>query len=175
VFTFQASVTSQEQSEDQEEQYSEINGPIVVSPIRNNFTPPGRGSPANKDQPHVRPPLIPMMYSPHMLRSHGPPGIPPFRQPLPQPPPPGMRPIFPPMWRGPMPPPPAIIPPNHPGRFMQPPLLPPPGFPPRNFIPHRDLMWNGFMTQKEKDWVLKVQFMQLQPKDASIDDYYYQV
>ena len=31
------------------------------------------------------------------------------------------------------------------------------------------------MTQKEKDWVLKVQFMQLQPKDASIDDYYYQV
>jgi len=76
------------------------------------------------------------------------------------------------MWRGPMPP---VMPPNHPGRFMQPPLLPPPGFPPLNYIPQRDSIWNGFMTQKEKDWVLKIQFMQLQPKDASIDDYYYQV
>ena len=31
------------------------------------------------------------------------------------------------------------------------------------------------MTQKEKDFILKIQFFQLQPKDASIDDYYYQV
>ena len=173
---FQASATSQEHSEDhKEQQYSEIDGPIVVSPIRTNFTSPGKGSPANKDQHHVRPPLIPMMYPPHMLQSRGPPGMPPFRHPLPPPPPPGMRPMFPPMWRGPMPPPPRMLHPSHPGHFMQPPLLPPPGFPPRNYIPQRDFVWNGFMTQKEKDWVLKIQFMQLQPKDASIDDYYYQV
>ena len=31
------------------------------------------------------------------------------------------------------------------------------------------------MTQKEKDWVIKVQLLQLQSQDPSTDDYYYQV
>ena len=34
---------------------------------------------------------------------------------------------------------------------------------------------SGFMTQKEKEWVVKVQLLQLQDKDPSNDDYYYQV
>lgn len=31
------------------------------------------------------------------------------------------------------------------------------------------------MTQKEKEWVTKVQMMQLQSTDPYLDDYYYQV
>lgn len=30
------------------------------------------------------------------------------------------------------------------------------------------------MTQKEKDWVTKIQMMQLQSTDPYLDDYYYQ-
>lgn len=31
------------------------------------------------------------------------------------------------------------------------------------------------MTQKEKDWVIKVQMVQLQSEKPCLDDYYYQV
>lgn len=31
------------------------------------------------------------------------------------------------------------------------------------------------MTQKEKEWVTKIQMMQLQSTDPYLDDYYYQV
>ena len=34
---------------------------------------------------------------------------------------------------------------------------------------------SGFMTQKEKEWVVKIQLLQLQGSDPSNDDYYYQV
>lgn len=31
------------------------------------------------------------------------------------------------------------------------------------------------MTQKDKDWVIRVQMVQLQSKNPHLDDYYYQV
>ena len=34
---------------------------------------------------------------------------------------------------------------------------------------------SGFMTHKEKEWVVKVQLLQLQGSDPEIDDYYYLV
>lgn len=34
---------------------------------------------------------------------------------------------------------------------------------------------SGFMTQREKDWVIKIQLLQLQSSDPANDDYYYQV
>ncbi len=34
---------------------------------------------------------------------------------------------------------------------------------------------SGFMTQKEKDWVIHIQLIQLQSSDPANDDYYYQV
>lgn len=34
---------------------------------------------------------------------------------------------------------------------------------------------SGFMTGKEKEWVIKVQLIQLHSANPSIDDYYYQV
>ena len=34
---------------------------------------------------------------------------------------------------------------------------------------------SGFMTQKEKDWVIKVQLVQLHTHDSENEDYYYQV
>ena len=34
---------------------------------------------------------------------------------------------------------------------------------------------SGFMTQKEKDWVIKIQLVQLQTTDPENEDYYYQV
>lgn len=34
---------------------------------------------------------------------------------------------------------------------------------------------SGFMTQKEKDWVIKVQLIELRSLDPENEDYYYQV
>ena len=34
---------------------------------------------------------------------------------------------------------------------------------------------SGFMTQKEKEWVIKIQLVQLQTTDPENEDYYYQV
>jgi DNA topoisomerase 2-associated protein PAT1 len=34
---------------------------------------------------------------------------------------------------------------------------------------------SGFMTQKEKDWVIRIQLLQLQTTDPENEDYYYQV
>ena len=34
---------------------------------------------------------------------------------------------------------------------------------------------SGFMTQKEKDWVIKIQLVQIQSPDPENEDYYYQV
>ena len=34
---------------------------------------------------------------------------------------------------------------------------------------------SGFMTQREKEWVVKVQLLQLQGNDPQSDDYYYLV
>ena len=34
---------------------------------------------------------------------------------------------------------------------------------------------SGFMTQKEREWVIRIQLLQLQSPDPSDDDYYYQV
>ena len=34
---------------------------------------------------------------------------------------------------------------------------------------------SGFMTQKEKDWVIKIQLVQLRSPDPENEDYYYQV
>ena len=34
---------------------------------------------------------------------------------------------------------------------------------------------SGFMTQKGKEWVIRIQLLQLQSPDPSNDDYYYQV
>ena len=34
---------------------------------------------------------------------------------------------------------------------------------------------SGFMTQKEKEWVIKIQLIQLQSSDPSNEDYYYMV
>ena len=132
----------------------------MVSPIRTDFTH-GQGR-----NPGARPPLLPFMYPHHhMMRPNfNHPRMPPFRHPLPAPPP-GFRPMYP-MW----PPPPG----PH-GQYMHPPMPPPHGMPPPNYFYRREMSWDGFMTQKEKDFILKIQFFQLQPKDASIDDYYYQV
>ena len=58
---------------------------------------------------------------------------------------------------------------------MHPPMPPPHGMRPPNYFFRQEVSWDGFMTQKEKDFILKIQFFQLQSKDASIDDYYYQV
>lgn len=33
----------------------------------------------------------------------------------------------------------------------------------------------GLMTQKEKDWIIKIQLLQLQTDNPYIDDYYYTV
>lgn len=35
--------------------------------------------------------------------------------------------------------------------------------------------YSNLMTQKEKEWVTKIQMMQLQSTDPYLDDYYYQV
>lgn len=35
--------------------------------------------------------------------------------------------------------------------------------------------YSNLMTQKEKDWVARIQMMQLQSTDPYLDDYYYQV
>ena len=131
----------------------------MVSPIRTDFLHrQGRN-------PSARPPLIPFVYPPHMMRSDFNPRMPPFRHPLPAPPP-GFHPMYP-MW-----PPGAPAPQGH---FVHPPIPPPRGMPPPNYFYKREMSWDGFMTQKEKDFILKIQFFQLQSKDASIDDYYYQV
>ena len=34
---------------------------------------------------------------------------------------------------------------------------------------------SGFMTQKEKDWVIRIQLVQLHSQDPDNEDYYYQV
>lgn len=34
---------------------------------------------------------------------------------------------------------------------------------------------SGFMTQKEKEWVIKIQLVQLQSQDPDNEDYYFQV
>ena len=34
---------------------------------------------------------------------------------------------------------------------------------------------SGFMTQKEKEWIVKIQLLQLQGSDPENDDYYYLV
>ena len=132
----------------------------MVSPIRTDFS---------HGQARVRPPLLPFMYPPHMMRSNFNPRMPPpppFRHPLP----PGYPHMYP-MWPGGMPPPGG----GPRGHLMHPPMLPPQGAPPPNYFFRREMSWDGFMTQKEKDFILKIQFFQLQSKDASIDDYYYQV
>lgn len=33
----------------------------------------------------------------------------------------------------------------------------------------------GLMTQKEKDWLVKIQLLQVQPENPDVDDYYYVV
>ena len=35
--------------------------------------------------------------------------------------------------------------------------------------------YDGLMTQKEKDWIVKIQLMQLQTDNPYLDDYYYTV
>lgn len=35
--------------------------------------------------------------------------------------------------------------------------------------------YSNLMTPKEKDWVARIQMMQLQSTDPYLDDYYYQV
>ena len=35
--------------------------------------------------------------------------------------------------------------------------------------------YSNLMTQREKEWVAKIQMMQLQSTDPYLDDYYYQV
>lgn len=35
--------------------------------------------------------------------------------------------------------------------------------------------YSNLMSQKEKEWVTKIQMMQLQSTDPYLDDYYYQV
>ena len=149
----------QEQSEEQESSGLSdiISSPIVVSPIRVDFTH-GQGRILG-----ARPPLIPFAYPPHMMKSNYNPRMPPFRHPLPGPPP-GFHPMHS-MWQagGPR------------GPLMHPPMPLPHGMLPPNYFFRREISWDGFMTQKEKDFILKIQFFQLQSKDASIDDYYYQV
>lgn len=55
-----------------------------------------------------------------------------------------------------------------------------------HYLPYRDRSRTGgdrrsrdpysnLMTQKEKEWVTKIQMMQLQSTDPYLDDYYYQV
>ena len=34
---------------------------------------------------------------------------------------------------------------------------------------------SGFMTQREKEWVVRIQLLQLQGTDPANEDYYYQV
>lgn len=34
---------------------------------------------------------------------------------------------------------------------------------------------SGFMTQKEKEWIIKVQLLQLHTTTPEVEDYYYQV
>ncbi|KAL5475559.1 hypothetical protein EMCRGX_G025389 [Ephydatia muelleri] len=116
------------------------------------------------------------------LMAHPPPrqGMPhPFVPP--HPPPPGFMMRFPPMAHGP---------PPH--EFFHSHRMPHPHDVPGSWRPHPpppsehrssrysellcDLKpdWSGFMTTKEKDWVLKIQLIQLQSPDPSNDDYYYQ-
>ena len=35
--------------------------------------------------------------------------------------------------------------------------------------------YNGLMTRKEKDWIIKIQLIQLQTDNPYLDDYYYTV
>ena len=35
--------------------------------------------------------------------------------------------------------------------------------------------YSGLMTQKEKDWIIKIQLIQLQTDNPYLDDYYYTV
>lgn len=43
-------------------------------------------------------------------------------------------------------------------------------------IEHRRMDdYAGLMTQKEKDWIIKIQLLQLQTDNPYIDDYYYTV
>uniref|UniRef100_A0A224YWV4 DNA topoisomerase 2-associated protein PAT1 n=1 Tax=Rhipicephalus zambeziensis TaxID=60191 RepID=A0A224YWV4_9ACAR len=38
---------------------------------------------------------------------------------------------------------------------------------------HSDDPYAGLMTQKEKDWLVKIQLLQVQPENPDVDDYYY--
>lgn len=38
---------------------------------------------------------------------------------------------------------------------------------------HSDDPYAGLMTQKEKDWLIKIQLLQVQPENPEVDDYYY--
>lgn len=38
---------------------------------------------------------------------------------------------------------------------------------------HSDDPYAGLMTQKEKDWLVKIQLLQVQPENPEVDDYYY--
>lgn len=46
-------------------------------------------------------------------------------------------------------------------------------------VSHQDHLWKdpyaNLMLQREKDWVSKIQMMQLQSTDPYLDDFYYQV
>lgn len=62
---------------------------------------------------------------------------------------------------------------------MPPPMLGGPGFPP-GFLPMGGMVNNGvydeyagLMTQREKDWIVKLQLMQLTSDNPYIDDFYY--
>lgn len=64
---------------------------------------------------------------------------------------------------------------------MPPPMLGGPGFPP-GFLPMGGMVNNGvydeyagLMTQREKDWIVKLQLMQLTSDNPYIDDFYYTV
>lgn len=41
------------------------------------------------------------------------------------------------------------------------------------FGDHSDDPYAGLMTQKEKDWLVKIQLLQVQPENPDVDDYYY--
>lgn len=44
-----------------------------------------------------------------------------------------------------------------------------------NYRSHNRDPYSDLMTQREKDWVIKIQMMALQSDRPEIDDYYYQV
>eukprot|EP00117_Sycon_ciliatum_P013057 scpid29089/ scgid13880/ Protein PAT1 homolog 2; PAT1-like protein 2; Protein PAT1 homolog a len=161
--------------------------------------PPMHPPPPNMPPPPMHPAFRGMQPPPWLYGNMPPPPSGSQRMPdiLHYPMPPGMRPPPPPggvdpNWRGPGLPPnfrPQLMPmgppppPNMHGSIPPPSASSPSGAPPRQSSQQRHQQQQQqrnvldypfvFMTNREKDWILKVQLIQLSKYSSYLDDYYY--